>query len=263
MVKNFYKKYFTIVLIVLSIVLINRYLAGNFLQNVFYKIIVGPGIFLNERISFIRRISSSFLRSRQITEEIVKISEENNILRGESAELENLRRENQFLRDQLGASRRLDAELVIAQIFHIEHGAASSTALINKGTKDGVEKHAPLIAAGDILVGLVDEVFDETARVLLLDDSRVKVSGRIQSSKILTDVIGELGEKLQLGLISVNDEVKEGDLVITSGLDGLPEALLVAKIIKVETPSGALFKTVTAQTLFDPSLGSGLFVILR
>ncbi len=263
MTRNFYKKYFIIAIIVTGIVFLNNYLLGNFLQEMFYKIIVKPGIFINKNLPVLSEFSNGFFKSQELVNESVRIKEENNALRGELARLENMKRENQFLRDELGVARRLDEDLMIAQIFNIQRSALTSTALINKGARDGIEKSMPLIAAGNILVGKVDQVFENSALVLLIDDPRVKISGRIQESRTLVNTKGRLQNQLGLDLVATSDEVNEGDMVVTSGLDGLPEALLIAKVTKVETPSGVLFKTVTAHPLFDPSLGSSLFVILQ
>ena len=121
----------------------------------------------------------------------------------------------------------------------------------------------PLIAAGNILVGVVDQVFDNSATVLLLDDPRVKISGRIKDSRTLISTEGNLQNRLRLKLVAADDDINEGDIVVTSGLDGLPEALPIAKVIEIGASSGALFKDVAAQPLFDLSLGSNLFVIIK
>lgn len=263
MAQNFYKKYLVVVVIVFGVIFLNNYLFGNFLQDAVYKIIVKPGIFINKNLPILSKFSNGFFKTQKLIDESARLKEENNTLRGNLAQLENLKRENQFLRDELGVVRRLDSKLMIAQIFNIQRNTLSSTALINKGSKDGIKKFLPLIAASNILVGIVDEVFDNSAQVLLIDDPRVKVSGRIQESRTLINTKGALRNQLGLELITVGDEVKEGDAVVTSGLDGLPESLFIAKVTKVETPSGALFKTVSAQPLFDPSLGSNLFVIVK
>ena len=263
MARNFYKKYLIIIAIVAVIILLNSFLFGNFLQNALHKIIVKPGIYVSKNLPFLSKLSAGFFKTRELNDENSRIKEENNLLRGELAQLENLKRENQFLRDQLGVARRVAADLMIAEIFNIQSSATSSTALINRGSGDGVKKGMPLIAAGNIMVGNVDQVFENSSLVMLLDDPRIKISGRGQESNILVDVVGRLHNELALNLAAAGDEIKEGDTVVTSGLDGLPESLLVAKVIKVETPSGALFKTVTAHPFFDPSLGSSLFVILK
>ncbi|OGN05166.1 MAG: rod shape-determining protein MreC [Candidatus Yanofskybacteria bacterium RIFCSPHIGHO2_01_FULL_44_17] len=259
---NFYKKYAAVLFLVVAVLIFNHYAVGDFLQDIFYGAITKPSILLDESLARISKISSGFLKAQRITDENSKLKEENNMLLGELAQAEGLKRENQFLRDQLGVTRKSDAELLIVKLFNIQRGAVSSTVLINKGQKDGILKSMPVIAAGNVLVGIVNEVFDTSSLVLLLNDPRVKIDGRVQDSRILVKTDGRLGDELGLDLVAVGDEVNEGDVVVTSGLDGLPESLLVARVSRVETPSGALFKIVAARPFFDPSLGSNLFVIL-
>jgi rod shape-determining protein MreC len=203
MVRNFYKKYLLVLLTVAAVFATNHYLAGDYLQDVFYRAVIGPSVFLNDRLSFVRRINGGFLKADQITKESARLKEENNILRGELAQLENLKRENQFLRDELEVARRLDAELMVAQIFNIQRGVLSSTALINKGAEDGVRKSMPLIAAGNIMIGVVDQVFDNSALVLLIDDPRVKISGRVQDSRILVDAVGKLQNTIRFWIFQI------------------------------------------------------------
>lgn len=261
--ESFYKKFAVIVIVVLVVVFLNNYLAGYLLQNLFYKTVGKTGIFVNDNLFGLARFSKVFLNNRRVAEESKRLEEENNLLSGQLAELENLKRENRFLRDELGVARRLDLHLTVVQIFNIQRGALASTALINKGARDSIQKSMPLIAAGNVLVGTVDQVFENSASVLLIDDPRVKISGRIQESSMLVGTKGRLHNRLGLDLVAAGDEINDGDTVVTSGLDGLPEALLIGKVIQIETTAGALFKTVIARPLFDPSLGSSLFVILK
>lgn len=262
MSKSFYKK-FLVVALVLVVVIAASGFSGGFIQNFVYKIIQKPGGYVTDRLLHVSKFSSKFLESRAVIEENARLREENNSIRGLAAEAEALKRENKFLRNELGVAKRLNSPLLLAQIFNIQRSGPSSTALINMGAADGVEKFLPVITAGNILVGVIGQVFKESSLVLLLDDPRVKISGRVQGSSVLTEVRGELQDNLKLGLVSNEDEINEGDSIVTSGLDGLPEALLVARVTGVDSPSGALFKNVTARPFFDPSLGSSLFVILR
>lgn len=261
--KFFFKKFLLVVFIVGGIVSFNNYFLSNFLQNLVYKALERPGIFVTGNLLNFSKYSAGFLNTKDVIDEKSRLEKENNVLRGQLAEIDSLKRENKFLRDELVVAGRLDSPLILVQIFSIQKGALSSTALINKGSKDGVKKSLPVITTGNVLVGIVEQVFDNSSLVLLLDDPRAKISGRIQDSRVLVDVVGKTQNRLGLDLVAVGDEVKEGDTVVTSGLDGMPEALLIADVTKVEISSGSLFKTVTAQPLFDPSLGSGLFVILK
>lgn len=263
MARNFYKNYLIIILIVAGVVFFNNYLADNFLQNIIYKTVEKPGIFITKNLLDFSRYTTGFLKTKLIVDENSKLKEENNVLRGQLAGLDSLERENKFLRDELGVAKRLNSPLLLARIFNIQRSTPSSTALINRGTNDGIEKKMPIIAAGNVLVGVVEQVFDDSALVLLLDDPRVKISGRVQESRMLVETRGELRNNLGLNLVANSDEIKEGETIVTSGFDGLPEALLVAEVVKVESPANALFKKVSAKPLFDPSLGSSLFVILK
>ncbi len=263
MAKNFYKKYFIIALFVLAVFFLNNYLLNNFLQGFFYKVISKSGVVVNNNLLNWSRFSGGFLKTKNLVEEDARLKEENDLLRGQLAELESTKRENQFLRNELGVSGRLDSQLLIAQIFNIQRGALSSTIMINKGARDGVKRTTPLIAAGNVLVGIVDQVFDSQSLVLLLDDPRVKISGRVQGANTTASVSGKLQNQLSLNLVATSEDIKEGDTIVSSGLDGLPEALPIATVTKVESSGGALFKTITAKPIFDLSLGSSLFVILK
>ncbi|MEK7151248.1 MAG: rod shape-determining protein MreC [Patescibacteria group bacterium] len=262
MVRNFYKKYLIIVGVVGGIIILNNFLLGNFFRNTFYKIIFNPAVFISKKLPGVANFSSRFLKTQRLVDENLQIREENNILLGELSQLENLKRENKFLRDELGVSRKINEELLLARIFNIRRDALTATAVINKGQKDGIRKSFLVIATGNIVVGLIDQVFENYSSVLLLDDPRTKISGRIQNSNVLVNVFGKLHNELSLGLVTAGDKIEDGSTIVTSGLDGLPEAMPIAKVIKIETQAGALFKAVTASPLFDQSLGSNLFVVI-
>jgi len=192
-----------------------------------------------------------------------ELKKENNILLGHVAELESLERENDFLRNELKVAPRLGSQLLIVEIFSVQRNGLYSTALINKGKADGIEKSMAVITSGNILVGAISEVFDNSALVLLVDDPRSIISIRFQGSNILAEARGDLQNGLKINEVTYQEEIKEGDMIVTSGLDGLKESLLVGRVSKVKPGSGGLFREVVAKPLFDLSLGSDLFVILK
>ena len=263
MQKNTVRKILLAILAVSGVILLNRYVLGNLFQDLFYRVVSKPGVFFSRELGKLSKYGSSFFNIGAIIKENNKLKEENNVLLGRIAELEGLRRENEFLRNELKVATRLNSQLLIVGIFSIQKNALSSTALINKGKSDGVKKSMAVITSGNILVGVVNEVFDNSALVLLLDDPRSVISVRFQESNVLAETRGELLGSLKVNLVTYKEEVKEGDTIITSGLDGLKESLLVGRVSKVKSGSGCLFREVAAKPLFDLSLGSGLFVILQ
>jgi len=261
--QKFFKKILVIILLVLGIVFLNGYFLNNFFQNFFYKLIEKPGIFLTDKLLKSSYFSRGFLKVNDLVKNSASLEEENRVLLGQVADLENLKRENEFLRNELGVSKKLGAQLLLAKIFDIQRGPLSSTILINRGNLDGVKKSMAVITTGNILVGIVDEVFENSSKVLVLDDPQIKVSARVEGSDTLVDIAGSLQGNVSVGLVTNKDEIKEGDVIVSSGLDGLPESLPIAEVSKVESNGGGLFKKVEAKTIFGPFLGPNLFVILH
>jgi rod shape-determining protein MreC len=259
--KNPVVKILLTVFIVVGIILLNDYFLKNFLQKVFYKTAARPGIFLVKEVNKISRYVSGFLNRGALIREKEELKKENRVLLGRLAELEALKRENDFLRNELKVAPRLSGKLLMTEIFSIQKDGLYSTILINKGKNDGVDKAMAVVTSGNILAGTVGEVFDNSALVLLVDDPRSVISVRFLESGILAEAEGNLGS-LKINQVGYQEEVKEGDMIVTSGLDGLIKSLPVGRVVKVESGSG-LFKEVIAKPLFDLSLGSELFVILK
>jgi rod shape-determining protein MreC len=257
------RKISLVLFIVLGVVFLNKYILNNFLQVAFYHLATKPGVFLTRELNKLSKYAASFLNTGAIIRENNELKEENRALLGHIAELEGLGRENEFLRNELKVAPRLGSRLLIADIFSIQKNALSSTALINKGKADGVKESMAVITSGNILVGVVNEVFDNSALILLLDDPRSTVSVRFQGSNVLAEARGDLQNNLKINEVTYKEEIKEGDMIVTSGLDGLKESLLVGRVSEVKPGSGGLFRKVAAKPMFDLSLGSELFVVLK
>ncbi len=257
------RKISLIVFVVIGVIFLNNYVLDNFLQNKFYQAVAKPGIFLSEALGKISKYGASFFNRGAVVRENDELKKENNILLGRIAEQEGLKRENDFLRNELKVAPRLDSQLLLVEIFSVQKNGLFSTALINKGKADGVEKLMAVITSGNILAGVVSEVFDNSALVLLINDPRSAVSVRFQESNIIAEAKGDLQNGLKINEVTYQEEIKEGNMIVTSGLDGLKESLLVGRVSEVKTGSGGLFRDIAAKPLFDLSLGSDLFVILK
>ena len=65
----------------------------------------------------------------------------------------------------------------------------------------------------------------------------------------------------ETGMVTIDQNVQEGQIVVTSGLDGLPSSLLVGKISHVKTKSGELFKTVRIDSEFNNLFLENVFIL--
>jgi rod shape-determining protein MreC len=121
---------------------------------------------------------------------------------------------------------------------------------INKGADDGVFKNQPVLDAFGI-VGQVVQVDKYTATIILISDAEHAIPVQVNRNGIRSIAVGA-GDlsRLTLPYLTVESDVKSGDLLVSSGLDGIfPAGYPVAKVTKVERNPAETFALVEAKPL--------------
>ena len=154
--------------------------------------------------------------------------------------------ENERLRDLLGFKKLQPLNSVTAQVIGRESSPSSRTVTINRGADDGLVKDMVMITAAGV-VGKVQTVLPGTAKVILLTDPASTVAVRVQRNREEGLLEGKL-ESCALKFVSYYADIQEGDLLVTSGLDGIyPKGLPVATVVKVTKREANAFQTVIAR----------------
>jgi rod shape-determining protein MreC len=123
--------------------------------------------------------------------------------------------------------------------------------IINIGSNEGVLPGMPVVTDKG-LVGRVDAVIAEGARVQLVTDAASAVNVRLQSSNIEAILVGSVTGDLSLDMISQDATVTIGDVVLTSGLGGsYPPNLLVGQVVSVRKLAYELFQQAAIQPSVD------------
>ena len=123
--------------------------------------------------------------------------------------------------------------------------------IINIGTNQGVLPGMPVVTDKG-LVGRVDAVISEAARVQLITDSASAINVRLQSSSTEAMLVGSVTGDVSLDMIAQDAAVTIGDVVLTSGLGGsFPPNLLVGQVISVRKLDYELFQTASIQPSVD------------
>ncbi|SKA89540.1 rod shape-determining protein MreC [Paucidesulfovibrio gracilis DSM 16080] len=192
---------------------------------------------------------------------LVGVERENERLR---QELDRIALENVALREQAAATRRLERLLrfhppkgwttegvrVVAQ--RMGPAAALESILVDKGMFSGVADDMPLVTTRGV-VGRVMESGVSISQVLLLTDvnSAVAVVGQEHRTKGVAFGRGP-GKELAIRYMNINAELQPGELLVTSGMDGIfPKGLPVAVITRVDRSELSLFLDVSARPLVD------------
>jgi rod shape-determining protein MreC len=119
--------------------------------------------------------------------------------------------------------------------------------IINIGSNEGVLPGMPVVTDKG-LVGRVDAVIAEAARVQLVTDAASAVNVRMQASDIEAMLIGSITGDLSLDMIPQDATIQVGDVVLTSGLGGgYPPNLLVGQVVSVRKLNYELFQQAAIQ----------------
>jgi rod shape-determining protein MreC len=204
-------------------------------------------------ISGIRQVFLNYAALRGLTAENAK-------LKGRIQELEAER--NRHLEDE-STNRRL-RELMEFRLY-LPSGAVTASVISNsastwfniqildKGKKDGVEKGMGVVSPLGV-VGQVVSVTSRSAKVLLITDSHSGVDAVVQRNRARGIVAGSLESGPIMKYVKRSDDLKEGDRLVTSGLDGVfPKGLLIGAVSKVNKKSFGLFQYVEVTLAVDPA----------
>jgi rod shape-determining protein MreC len=156
-----------------------------------------------------------------------RLVEENDLLREERLGLSRkvqkyafLAAENERLREMLQSSMKLDERVLITELVAVDLQPLRHQILINKGQRDGVFYGQPIVDANGVM-GQVVHVGPLSSTVLLLTDPTHAIPVQINRSGLRSIAVGT-GQShiLQLEHLPNNVDIKEGDLVVSSGLGG-------------------------------------------
>jgi rod shape-determining protein MreC len=135
--------------------------------------------------------------------------------------------------------------------------------IINVGSNDGIRRGMPVVTDQG-LVGRVDAVAAEAARVQLITDSASAVNVTLQNSKTEALLAGSLTGDLTLDMIPQDAAIQPGDIVLTSGLGGdYPPNLLVGQVVAVRKLEAELFQQAAVQPNVDFSRVQYVLVIVN
>ena len=196
---------------------------------------------------------------------------ENEKLRGELAKLsvdygllKSLEEENSVLKKELNFIEEKKQRFIAAKIISGVSDPLTKSVIINRGSRDGIEKGLAVISQQGVVVGKVIEVNEDFSKVLLLSDNRSKVAVKLYNLDHTVGLVeGSFGLSFSMTNIPQNQQIEEGDLVVTSGLEGkIPNNLPVAKVESVKSVESEIFKTAILSPIIPFDSLSYVLVII-
>lgn len=163
-----------------------------------------------------------------------------------------LEQENARLRELMQAGTKLSGHVVLATLLAADMDPFRHMIVIDKGADAGVYEGQTLLDARGI-IGQVIQVGPVSSEVALITDPSQAIQVQVNRTSLRTLAIGGADvDTLSLPYLANNADVKPGDLLVTSGLDGhYPAGYPVAIITHVHRDPAEPFASVTAQPVAD------------
>jgi rod shape-determining protein MreC len=184
-----------------------------------------------------------------------EIEDENKLLRNQVRvqesrlqQMGSLVAENLRLRQLMNSSEIVQDRVLVAELIGVSPDPLVHKVIIDKGSNDGIYVGQALLDAFG-LMGQVVSVTPYSAQALLITDNSHAIPVQITRNNVRTvaEGVGNL-YKLRLRFVSSTMDIKEGDILVSSGLGGrFPVGYPVAQVESITFDPGEAFATVVAR----------------
>lgn len=190
------------------------------------------------------QVSGLFV-SRNLIGEIAYLRQQHLADQGQLQRLLALEAENAQLRNLLEAGQRAESKTTMAEILYIPHDPFSRKAILDKGRQAGIQPGQVVVDDAGV-VGQITRVYPWLSEVTLITDKDHAVPVQLVRSGLRSIVLGTNDGTLELRYLAANADIQDGDLLVTSGIDGIyPPGLPVALVSKIESNAAYAFARIT------------------
>ena len=206
---------------------------------------------------------NSFSQSESLKTENQNLKNENQNLLAEVATLQSIQQGNQAQSDVSVACQNNGFKLLMAGVSGLNNNDVIS---INKGSADGVAAGMPVITQQNALFGKVLNVYKNYSDVILISNKSSVINVKVQQSDFTKPEIdgvikGQGGLNVFLDLVPIDDTINQGDILLTSSLDGtFPKNLLIGKITNIKKNDQDPHQSAQVQPFFNIATDN-LFII--
>lgn len=191
--------------------------------------------------------SSENLKSRQaLISENERLREQRFMLESKLQRFAVVEAENRRLRELLESSLKLNQKVLVAELLSVELEPFRRQIVIDKGKRQGAYNGQPVADARGIM-GQIIHVGPFSSTVLLITDPSHALPVEVNRNGLRAIAIGTGDNNiLRLEHIPTNADIREGDLLVSSGLDGrFPSGYPVGRVAGIELDAGDSFANIT------------------
>lgn len=240
-------------------------------QEIFFNALIPFEWTLNHISGGIKGVWNKYIFLVNLKEENEQLKKENASLKSEILITEGIKKENERLLGLLSHKENIKIPTLSARVIINDPTSEFKSLTIDKGSDERVDILMPVIGPSG-LVGRTERVFYNYSQILLLTDPNSAVDVQVQRSGARALLVGLVKRTelrpvqylTNLEYLENRSDVETGDIIITSGFDGIfPHGLPVGRVGKITMSAGAVFKSAEVIPLEDFGVLSEVLVLLK
>ncbi len=143
--------------------------------------------------------------------------------------------------------------VVAVRVLYNERVGSNRYVTIDRGANDGIRAYDPVVEGDGILLGVVEDVFANTARVALITNDTTRIGAmRVGASGTLGVIEGGVSPLVELRYVPQQESLHVNDLIVTSGIDPhIPEGLVIGLVNVQDASQEPSFATIQVEPLAD------------
>ncbi|RKP58585.1 rod shape-determining protein MreC [Pararobbsia silviterrae] len=230
--------------------------------------VIGTGLYPLQRAALVPRdiglaVADFFVTGTALHRENTELKSRNLQLALHAGQAQQLEAENAHLRALLELTRRSAIQSVPAEIAYDTRDPFTQKVIIDHGSTAGIQPGAPVVNENGV-IGQVTRVYPLQAEVTLLTDKDQALPVQLVRTGLRSVIYGTpAGDGLDLRFVPISADVKVGDQLVTSGLDGVyPAGLPVARVVRVDRKTDTAFTRVLCEPV-SPIHGERQVLVLH
>jgi rod shape-determining protein MreC len=143
--------------------------------------------------------------------------------------------ENENMRQLLGAANATSQPAVLGEILHMGRDPFNHKIVVNVGNRQGIVSGQAVVDGAGV-IGQVTRVYAFSSEVTLITDKELAIPIQIERNGLRAIAFGHGRDTtLDLPFLPANVDIRKGDKLVTSGIDGIyPAGLAVAEVTQIE-----------------------------
>lgn len=202
--------------------------------------------------------------------DLIGVKKQNSVLKTQLAELNaqlgaltELKLENERLSQLLGFKQASKMNLLAARVIARDLLPDHNTITVDRGQSHGVQKNMAALTIGGV-VGYTFRVENDTTQILLLTDSYAVIDALVQRSRARGFIEGGGRTSAKLRYLKRSDDVKVGDLVVTSGLFNIfPKGFPIGTVTSIDKSRYGMSQDVEIKPAVEPLNLEEVFIVLN